>query len=61
MFLFNHLPYKVQLSVSDVNLFGSRLEVKVFDKFGKKVDANVVEYGKWLDDFSRNYIMRTIS
>ena len=45
-------------SFSDVNLFGSRLEVKVFDKFGKKVDANVVEYGKWLDDFSRNYIIK---
>ena len=43
---------------SDVNIFGSRLEVKIFDKDGKKVDANVVEYGKWLDDFSRNYIIK---
>lgn len=44
-------------SFTDVNIFGSRLEVKVFDKNGRKLDANVVEYGKWLDDFSRNYII----
>lgn len=42
----------------DDDLFGSRLEVKVYDKNGIKVDANVVEYGKWLDDFSRNYIIK---
>lgn len=45
-------------SFCDDNMFGCRLEVKVFDRNGNRLDANVVEYGKWLDDFSRNYIIK---
>lgn len=45
-------------SFCDDNMFGCRLEVKVFDRNGNRLDANVVEYGQWLDDFSRNYIIK---
>ncbi len=45
-------------SFSNVNISASDLEVKIFDQNGNKIEANIVEYGKWLNDLSKNYVIK---